>query len=119
MWMFLQKISVSAFEALEETPPVVPTRPEISENIRVRKEKTGDDAPSMMRAFQTHINGMCKQLSQTQVLDNADEVVIKKWMARWHEFAKGTSEGKKNSLLCQQQDPTVLPSLGPSIREAR
>ena len=111
VWRFMQKISIAAFEALEETPPVVPSRTEISENIRARKEKTTDESPSMSKAFATHVNGMCKHLGQKPVLENADDALIKKWMTRWHTFSKDTTNEKKNTVLCQQEDPAVLAKL--------
>ena len=46
------------YEAMDETPPPVPTRAEIQENIKSRRDKGSDDAPSMLKAFQTHINAL-------------------------------------------------------------
>ena len=111
MWKFLEKMASSAFEAVQTAPPPVPTRQEIQENIKNRKKETTDDGPpSMQRAFQTHINAMCKSWGQSAVLDG-DEVKVKAWMERWASFAQRENDGKKNSALCNARDFKVLVDL--------
>ena len=119
VWKFMQKISGAAFEAKNATLPRVPTREEISVNIKMRKEKTPDEAPSMVRAFQTHINGLSKQLQLKPLLDNADDNTIKRWMARWAEFAKATTDGVSHTTLCQQNNPAVLTPLQAAFPELK
>lgn len=110
-WKFMEKITLAAFEAVGKKLPTVPTRVEIQENIRSRKDKTHDDGPSMTRAFQTHINALCRLLGDKELLDGADDDTIRNHMATWNEFAKQTTNGARNSTLCSQSDPSVLTPL--------
>ena len=86
VWKFMQKISNAAFEGKSVSLPRVPTREEISENIKMRKDKATDDTPSMLRAFQTHVNGLCKHLQIQPLLDGVDDAQIRRWMSRWGQF---------------------------------
>lgn len=117
MWRLLEKITHSCYEAKACKLPTVPSRAEIQENIRSKKEKPIDDAPSMNKAFQTHINGMCKHLGVPMQLNNAEDAKIRAWMARWNEFSRGETEGEKNVNLCNQNDSRVLPILGKAFPE--
>lgn len=104
---FLEKITHSAYEAKRMKLPKVPTRTEIQDNIKQRREKP-EESPSMTRAFQTHINAMCRQLNDPPPLENADDAKIRQWMTRWNKVANATTDGAKNSSLCSQKDIRVL-----------
>jgi hypothetical protein len=107
IWRYLDKISVACFEAKEVALPVVPTRSEIQENIRSKRDKT-EEGPSMQKAFNTHINGLCKHIGVQSPLENCDEVTLKKWMSRWHNFSRDSTDGSKNSALCSQKDVRII-----------
>lgn len=111
IWKFMQKISNAAFEAKSASVPRIPTREEISENIKMRKDKATDDTPSMLRAFQTHINGLCKHLQIKPVLDGVDDAQVKDWMSRWGQFCKESTNDVQHTILCQQKSPAVLACL--------
>ena len=117
IWKFMEKISHAAYEASEQAVPVVPTRAEIQENIRSRKEKRTEDGPSMTRAFQTHINALCRLIGDKEVLDAADEETIRDFMVRWNDFAKESTDGQRHSSLCQQNDAKVLEHLVAKVPE--
>lgn len=120
-WKLLDKMTTSCFEAKQVALPTVPTRAEIQSNINIKREKSsqGDEGPSMNRAFQTHINGMCKQLEIASPLEQADDGLVKKWMARWSEFARDQTNGTQNAALCAQHDAQVLVSLSNAFPELK
>mgnify|MGYP006140531237 CR=1 FL=1 len=111
IWRFMDKITSAAYEALESKLPVVPLRAAIHENILNRKDKSSDDAPSMAKAFQTHVNALCKQLGSVAVLEGATDASVGAWMHRWHEFAKDSTGGEKMTALCANQDARALHAL--------
>lgn len=113
---FLDKITHAAYEAKRQKTPQVPTRADIQDNIKQRREKP-EEAPSMTRAFQTHINAMCRQLNDPAPLENADDAKIRSWMSRWNAVANATTEGSKNSTLCSQKDVRVLQRLSEAFSE--
>lgn len=117
VWKFLDKITCAAFEASEKRLPDVPTRVEIQENIKSRKEKNSEDAPSMTKAFQTHINAMCKQLKEPPMLENVDDATVKTWMSRWNSFAKASTYDEKNVTMCSRKDPRIIHVLAAAFPE--
>ena len=109
VWKFIEKLSLAAYEAASETPPTVPTRLEIQENIKSRKEKPAqDDGPSMTRAFQTHMSALYRILDLPDEMTSASDGVIRAEMMKWNEFAKSETSGERNSKLCQESNPIVI-----------
>lgn len=113
---FLDKISVAAYDAKNVKLPHVPTRLEIQDNINQRREKP-EEAPSMTRAFQTHLNAMCRQLNDPPLLEHADDAKIRQWMSRWNAVANATTDGVKNSTLCSQKDARAAKALSEEFSE--
>lgn len=119
IWKFLEKIAMSAYESSEKLAPNIPSRQDIQENIRNRKEKSSDEGPpSMQRAFMTHINALCKTWGQSAVLDD-DDAKIKSWMARWSQFAQKDAKGVKNSVRLSTKDPEVIDDLRKEFPELK
>ena len=120
IWKFLDKIASSAYESTETSPPSVPTRQEIQENIRHRKKESTDEGPpSMQRAFMTHINALCKVWGQSAVLED-DDAKIKLWMTRWANFSqKQSGNGKMNCARFADKDPTIIDDLRTEFPELR
>lgn len=110
VWKYMDKITSSAYEASSETPPTVPSRLEIQENIKSRKEKP-DEGPSMVRAFQTHINALCRLLNEAEPLVDVSDERVREEMVKWTAFAKGSTDGERNLQLCQQNNPCVIGQL--------
>lgn len=117
MWKFLDKITAACYEAKAATLPQVPTRLEIQENIRLRKEKQTDESPSMTKAFQTHVNALCRMTGSTPVLENADDRKIRDMMSRWHTFSNEKTNESSNSSLCNEMNISVIPSLATAFPE--
>ena len=116
MHKFLDKISLAAFEAKAMTVPTVPSRSDIQDNIRQRREKS-DDPPSMTRAFQTHINALCRDLNDPLVLEHADDETVRKWMSRWNAVSNAQTEGVKHSKMCHDRDVRMLRIIGEAFPE--
>jgi hypothetical protein len=75
----------------------------------------------MNKAFQTHLNALCKSLKCPSVLENADDTMVKDYASRWNAFAQAETNGDKNSMLCNQKNIKVIPELKkafPDIRNA-
>lgn len=51
MWRYMDEICRAAYDAAGKTPPAVPTRDEISRNIKLHKRLDADEMGSMSRAF--------------------------------------------------------------------
>lgn len=110
-WKLLDKINAACLEFHEESPPQVPSRTEIQENIRMRNTKS-EDTPSMGKAFHTHFNALCASIgSKSAIPDNASDSEIKQYMGKWNSFSHDSTDGENNSALCQRSDPRVLASL--------
>ena len=116
---FVDKITETCFEARNEPLPVVPSRVEIQESIRVKKDKSVDDAPSMHKAFHTHYTALCKLLNNEDTLENATDAQVKEVMIRWNAFSKLEIDGTGMNTLCAQHDPRVIQKINekfPSLK---
>ncbi len=109
-WKLLDKMNAACLEFKEQNAPQVPTRAEIQENIRMRNAKP-DEVPSMAKAFHTHYNALCTMLNAANAIENASEAEIKQHMSKWNAFSRDTTDGEKNSTLCQNSDPRALKPL--------
>lgn len=110
----------SAYEAhFVSDLPFVPTRQEIQENIRNKKERTTshEDSPSISKAFYTHLNSLTEKTGAKCPITAGDEDALKQAMASWHTFGKGSTNCTKNSILISKCDESVLPSLNDAFPE--
>ena len=100
---FMEKLTDACFEATGERIPDVPTRSEIQESIRTRKDKH-DDPPSMSKAFQTHLNALCKKVGVAPMLEGASDAQVQETMGRWCGFSTDEIDGVRVATLCKQRD---------------
>ncbi len=118
LFKIFDKMSRISLEYFEVDVPRVPTRDEIKDNIQKRKEFKLDEAPSMTKAFQTHMNALCSQVKAKKVFsEDAKENQIQAVMKRWNQFANNMTENVKNADMCNTRDIKVLESLRESFPE--
>jgi hypothetical protein len=119
LFKFLDRISKSVFECHKLDIPKVPSREEIKENIQRRKENKVEEAPSMTRAFQTHINSLCAELDIKPILEEVKDDTIRAWMNRWHTFSTSVTDDVQNSSLCHQKNTAVITALNKAFPELK
>ena len=109
-WKFISGLNRSCFEFYDIQPPSVPTRDDISKNIKSRKSQSDEleDTPSMAKAFQNALTSLCNNLKQTDITTGMD---IKSLMSRWSAFANDSVDNVKITVLCNDCNPVSLTSL--------
>ena len=70
MWKYMHEINRAAYDGLGKVPSRVPTRDEITRNIKSHKRQS-DDTHSMSRAFSVAVRSLCESRTKTSDLDDA------------------------------------------------
>lgn len=111
-WKYLTELNMYCFKTKNETPPYVPTRVEIQENIDKTKVKKQPEQnlPSMTKAFYTSYIEFCKQLGVHES-ETANEAYIQTLVTKWAEYAQSDVNGTKISVLCANKDQSALEKL--------
>lgn len=110
LWKYVHELNIKCFEALGKNIPVVPTRKEIQMNIKSKKSIT-EDAPSMSKAFQNTLSTLCSDLQIPDISQNLSEDNLQSLVSRWATFSQDSIEGQKITVLCNQKNAIVIPTL--------
>lgn len=73
-WSFMRELNRTAFAASDNTPPRVPTRDEISLNIKTRRTESSGQPPSMNRAFVVAYGALME--SRNGSLQRVDDALV-------------------------------------------
>ena len=109
-WKYIQNLNEHCFVALDKTPPTVPTRDDIQNNIKSKKTNETEQ-PSMVNAFQVSFNKLCLKMNCTELLKDEPDDKIQKYMSQWNNFTKKICNEKRISTLCEEKDNAVFEEL--------
>ena len=111
-WKYMNRLNKYAEEFVEKDFPKVPTREEISENIK--KNKQGDvsqSQPSMIKGFNTALSAFCEMRGCKNVYDLSSETELSKMFTKWVELSKKEVNGRTITSLCKEQNEEIIPAL--------
>jgi len=108
-WKYMNRLNKYAEEFVEKDFPKVPTREEISENIKRNKQgDTNNSQPSMLKGFNTSLSAFCEMRNCKNVYDLSSDNELSKIFAKWVEVSKQEINGKKISALCKEQNEDII-----------
>ncbi len=111
-WKYIDKLNICAMESTGESLPHVPTRQEIHDNIKSKKnEGSHIEQPSMSSAFQQSLLKLEKEFNINMEWNSADENQISDLMTKWHQFTKETINDISIIQLCNDNDNVVVEKL--------
>tara|TARA_B100001989_G_scaffold253156_1_gene238478 strand:+ start:1326 stop:2348 length:1023 start_codon:yes stop_codon:yes gene_type:complete len=119
-WKYMNRLNKYAEEFVEKDFPRVPTREEISENIK--KNKQGDTAssqPSMLKGFNTSLSVLCEMRNCKNVYDLSSDSELSKMFSKWVEVSKEEIDGKTISVLCKERKEEIIPKLSEVFPEIK
>lgn len=108
-WKYMNRLNKYAEEFVEKDFPKVPTREEISENIK--KNKQGDVSqtqPSMIKGFSTALSAFCEMRECKNVYDLSSDTELSKMFTRWVEVSKKEVNGKTISAFCKERNEEIV-----------
>lgn len=111
-WKYMKRLNKYAEEFVEKEFPKVPTREEISENIKKNKQvDTGSSQPSMIKGFHTSLSAFCEMRDCKNVYDLSSETELSKMFSSWVEISKKEVEEKTISSMCKERVEDIIPHL--------
>lgn len=116
VWDTLVKITKHAYEADGVEMPLNPSRNQIEESIKKRKEKA-EHSSSVLKSFQIHFENLLTMLGGEKPHASHDEKSIKNVMKKWEEFINQKCGDESNFDLCASSNPVVLSSMMKHIPE--
>ena len=117
-WKYMNRLNKYAEEFVEKDFPKVPTREEISENIKKNKQgDVGTTQPSMIKGFNTSLSVFCEMRNCKNVYDLSSDNETSKMFNKWVDVSKQEIGGKTISTLCKERKEEIIPKLAEEFPE--
>jgi len=117
-WRYIDDINKNAADFLGKEFPKVPTREEISENIK--KQKTGDanvQQHSMAKGFTTSLSALCESRQCKTAYDLSNEQEVQKVFSKWSIVCQTTVDHLTISGHCKLKSEVAISELKTKIPE--
>ena len=116
MWKYFDELNRTAFEAIAETPPIVPTREDIAKNIQARREAMRNGAgatpcDSGTSDGRKSMNAALSRLHEMRGRAPADDETIERCKARLKTLLDGEASDDA-ALLSKEGEPRLQQALG-------
>lgn len=113
-WKYIEELNKNSSEYLGKQFPKVPTREEISENIKKQKKHDSSSSQtqqsSMLKGFCTSLSAFCEVRSCKDIFDLTNESEINNIYAKWTSVSKKEINGITVVELCKRNDDDVIKS---------
>lgn len=112
LWDLLDMITKASLTFKEKSPPAVPTREQIQENIkqtRTKGEGVDKDA-SMLLAFRSDMSKLCA-LWEVRADSLTDDAVCQDWIRRWAALTQEARDGLPFRMICANKNSAALSTI--------